>query len=70
MIIKTKKTVSSLTAKKYNFKDETSVDMTEETVKITSAQARNNLTELLDKINNSNLHNEIQTVVSAGKETW
>ena len=70
MIKKTKKVVPSLTAKKNSFKDETSVDIIEERLKITTFPMQNNLTELLNKINDSNLHNEIQTVVPAGKEKW
>jgi len=62
--------IPSLIAKEYNFKDGTSVDITEENGKIIISPAQNNLTDLLDKITDSNLHSEIQTGISAGKEIW
>ncbi len=54
----------------YSLKDGSSVDIEEKDGKIIITPHKNNLTELLDNINDNNLHNEIYSGEPVGKETW
>lgn len=62
--------IPSLLVKEYHLEDGTSVDITEENGKIIITPALNNLSELLNKITDSNIHGEIPTGTPAGKEIW
>lgn len=54
----------------YSLKDGSSVEIEEKEGKIIITPHKNSLNELLDKINDNNLHDEIHTGEPAGKEIW
>jgi antitoxin MazE len=62
--------IPSVLVKEYNLKDGTRVDITEDNGKIIITPANNNLADLLKKITDSNIHDEISTGMPAGKEVW
>jgi len=62
--------IPSLIVKGYDFKDGTLVDITEENGRIIITPSGNNLSDLLDKITDSNLHGEVPTGNHIGKEIW
>ncbi len=62
--------IPSLLVKEYHLKDGTPVDITEENGKIIITPVNNNLSDLLEKINDSNIHDEVYTGSPAGKEIW
>ncbi|MFA5518264.1 MAG: AbrB/MazE/SpoVT family DNA-binding domain-containing protein [Spirochaetota bacterium] len=54
----------------YSLKDGTPVKIEKEEGKIIITPQKNGLSDLLDKINDSNLHKEIDTGEPIGKEIW
>lgn len=62
--------IPSLYVKEFNLKNGTGVEITEEDGKIVIVPAQKELTEMLSRITEENIHRPIETGSSVGNEEW
>jgi antitoxin MazE len=62
--------IPALIVKELSLKNGSIVEIKEKRKKIIIKQKKNSLIEMLNLINESNIHNEIKTDICVGKEIW
>lgn len=62
--------IPKVIAKDLNLKDGSSLDIKDNNGSIIISPKKNSLSDMISKINDSNIHNEVDSGNSSGKEIW